>query len=117
MELHLFLTCSEPYVTHIFAIRHSAFSCEEDEAESQAFHLNIFKLCCVIVTNPPLGLATVRHWPKERLIQCNSDNLHAIFKYAGESVIFPNQDNHNKDGDIQSAYLVLCESFYICYIL
>lgn len=49
------------------------FSCEKDEAESQAFYLNIFKLSCLIVTNSLLGLATVWALAKrasERVIQC-----------------------------------------------
>lgn len=67
-------------VTHIFAIYHPVFSRGENKAENQAFHLNTFKLCCLIVTNLLLGLAAVGHWPKERVIQCNSDILYAVFR-------------------------------------
>lgn len=114
MKLHLYLTYSSALinVTHRFAVHHTAFSCGQDEAENQAFHLNTFKLCCLMVTDLLLGLATVGHWPKERAIQCNSGILYAVFRcieffilYAysnvyiqmDESVFFSKWDHHNED--------------------
>ena len=63
-------------------------------------YLNIFKLSCLIVTNPPPGLTTV--WAlvkraRERVIQCDSDTLNAIFKYLDKSLIFLKQDDYYED--------------------
>lgn len=87
------------------------FSCEKDEAESQAFYLNIFKLSCLIVTNSLLGLATVWALAK-RASEGDSVWMILLMQYSNILIsqsFLPKQYDHFEDSHIQSA--VYTESF------